>query len=117
MRGVGQAIDRVTKACSRFYQLRSHCWFLGMHSPQVRTNLACAFGSSTLLFGCVVWGHALGPDLALTVPTGKKVSQVDHLHRSLLRWGIKAPSHIRNSILYLLCHTLPVTGLVAKQYI
>ena len=44
MRGVGQALDRATKARNRFYQLRSHCRFVGMRSPQVRTNLACAFG-------------------------------------------------------------------------
>ena len=80
MRGIGQAIDRLQKSRTCLFQLRSHCKFLGMRAPQIRTNLACAFGISTLLFGCVVWGHALGHDLPLVIPPSRRIAQVDKMH-------------------------------------
>ena len=36
------------------------------------------------------------------------------LYRSALRWAIAVPMHIRGAVLYLLCHTIPLQGLITK---
>ena len=73
-----------------------------------------AYATSTMLFGCVVWGHIYGAKLSLRDGPGGAAAQMGVLFRSALRWAIQAPADMRGAALYLLAHTLPLQGLIIK---
>lgn len=37
------------------------------------------------------------------------------LYYNALRWAVAVPTHIHGTALYLLCHTIPLHGLITKQ--
>ena len=73
------------------------------------------FTCSHLLFACVVWGHAFGAKLQLRAPAQSSCRKLSMLHTVALRWPIRAPSHTRLSVLYLLSNSLPLHGIITKQ--
>ena len=74
-----------------------------------------SFTCSHLLFACAVLGHAFGAKLQLRTPVQSSCRKLSVLHTAALRWSIRAPSHTRLSVLYLLSNSLPLHGLVTKQ--
>ena len=74
-----------------------------------------SFACSHLLFACAVWGHAFGKNLQLCTPAQSSCRKLSTLHTAALRWSIRAPSYTRLSVLYLLCNSLPLHGLITKQ--
>ena len=81
-------------------------------------QLTTAYVTSHMLFGTVIWGHALGfkqslRDSAAAGSTGK----LGIIYRNALRWSISAPAHKHSAALYLITHAVPLQGLISKQTI
>ena len=76
-------------------------------------QLATAYATSHMLFGCVVWGHAFGTQLRLR-GASCSVGKLDVLYKHALRWALRAPHDMRDAALYLLAGTIPLHGLVIK---
>ena len=71
-----------------------------------------------MLFGSVIWGHALGFNWALHNGTaGGSAGKLGVIYRNALRWSISAPAHTRGVTLYLIAHAIPLQGLISKQMI
>ena len=100
--------DRYIKAQVALRGIKSHCRQFHIKHAGTKVQLANAYASSHMLFGCVVWGHCFGAVLSLRCAGGSSVRKLDALHRSSLRWAVAAPVSIRNAALYLLTATLPL---------
>ena len=70
-----------------------------------------------MLFGCMVWGHAFGMCCLVQEAVHGNAGKIAVLYRSALHWEVAAPAHTRSAALYLLNHTIPLHGLIAKQII
>ena len=99
-------------ALQQIYRLCKHH---GMMCARLRLQLMQSFACSHLLFACAVKGHAFGAKLQLRTPAQSSCRKLSALHTAALRWAIRAPGHTRLSVLYLLCNSLPLHGLIAKQ--
>ena len=66
-----------------------------------------------MLFGSVVWGHALGVQLRVHSARGS-AGRLAVLHKRALRWAVGAPRTMRDAALYLLAGTIPLHGLITK---
>ena len=71
-----------------------------------------------MLFGSVIWGHALGFKWSLRNGTaGGSAGKLRVIYRNALRWSISAPTHTREAALYLIAHAIPLQGLISKQMV
>ena len=100
--------DHYIKAQVALRGINSHYRQLHTNHAGTKVQLANAYASSHMLFGCVVWGHSFGAVLSLRCASGSSVRKLDALHRSSLRWAVAAPISICNAALYLLTATLPL---------
>ena len=84
--------------------------------PGIKVQLANAYATSHMLFGCVVWGHCFGSQLRLRSAGGSNGSagKLEALYRALLRWALTAPRSTCGASLYLLMAMLPLHGLIIK---
>ena len=87
----------------------------GIRCTCLRLQLMQSFACSHLLFACAVWSHAFGAKLQLHAPAQSSCRKLSMLHIAALCWSIRAPGHTRLSVLYLLCNSLPLHGLITKQ--
>ena len=71
-----------------------------------------------MLFGSVIWGHALGFKWQLHDGTaGGSAEKLGVIYRNALRWSISMPAHTRGAALYLIAHAILLQGLITKQMI
>ena len=71
-----------------------------------------------MLFGSVIWGHALGFKWSLRDgAAGGSAGKLGVIYRNALRWSISAPAHTRGAALYLIAHVIPLQDLIRKQMI
>ena len=71
-----------------------------------------------MLFGSVVWGHALGFKWSLhDGAAGGSTGKLGIIYRNALQWAICTPAHTRRAALYLIAHAIPLQGLISKQMI
>ena len=82
---VGDRVDRTTQA---FNMLKQHCRFTGMKVTHTRLLLMQALCVSHSLFGCVIWGHLMGPDITLHVATNTQQGRLDKCYKDQLRWAM-----------------------------
>ena len=68
-----------------------------------------------MLFGSVIWGHALGFKWSLrNGAAGGSAGKLGVIYRNALRWSISTPAHTRGAALYLIAHAIPLQGLISK---
>ena len=68
-----------------------------------------------MLFGSVIWGHALGFKWSLRDGAARgSAGKLGVIYRNALRWSISAPAHTRGAALYLIAHAIPLQGLISK---
>ena len=71
-----------------------------------------------MLFGSVIWGHALGFKWSLHDGTaGGSAGKLGAIYHNALRWSISAPTHTCGAALYLIAHAIPLQGLISKQMV
>ena len=71
-----------------------------------------------MLFGSVIWGHALGFKWSLhNSAAGGSAGKLGVIYHHALRWSISVPAHTRGAALYLIAHAIPMQGLISKQMI
>ena len=76
-----------------------------------------ALATSSMLFGCVVWGHCFGVHVMLHTAAGSSAGNVEVFYRAALCWAISTPASICDSAVYLLTTQLPLHGQVLKQMV
>ena len=78
-------------------------------------QLITAYATSYILFGSVIWGHALGFKWSLRDgAAGGSAGKLGVIYRNALRWPISMPAHTRGAALYLIVHAIPLQGLIGK---
>ena len=78
-------------------------------------QLITAYATSHVLFGSIIWGHALGFKWSLhDGAAGGSAGKLGVLYRNALRWSISVPAHARGAALYLIAHAIPLQGLISK---
>ena len=71
-----------------------------------------------MLFGSVIWGHALGVKWSLhDGAAGGSTGKLGVIYRNALRWSISVPAHTHGVALYLIAHAIPLQGLINKEMI
>ena len=71
-----------------------------------------------MLFGSVIWGHALGFKWSLyNGAAGGSAGKLGVIYRNALQWSISALAHTCRAALYLIAHAIPLQGLISKQMV
>ena len=84
--------------------------------PGNKVQLANAYATSHMIFGCVIWGHCFGMQLHLRGAGGNSSSvwKLEALYRASLSWAVAAPKSMHGAFIYLLAAMLPLHGLTIK---
>ena len=98
-------------------QVQSHCNHQGITAASTRMQLMHSFACSHMTFACAVWCHAFGTKLQLRATAAGRCTRLSTLFTSALCWAIRAPSLTCLSVLFVICNTLPLHGIIAKQIV
>ena len=81
-------------------------------------QLTTAYATSHMLFGSIIWRHALGFKWSLhNGAAGGSTGKLGVIYRNTLRCSISMPVHIHGAALYLIAHAIPLQGFISKQMI
>ena len=70
-----------------------------MKRAAIRIQLATAFATSNMLFGCVIWGHVFGVCCLLREAAHGNAGQLAVLYRNAVCWAVAAPAHTQSTAL------------------
>ena len=86
-----------------------------MRHAGTKVQLAMAYATTHMLFGCIAWGHSFGGALQLCNTLGSSsIVKLDALHPDALRWAIAAPPNTRIAAIYIMTAMILLHGLILK---
>ena len=94
-----------------------HCNHQVITAASTRMQLMHSFVCSYMTFACEVWGHAFGAKLQLHATAAGRCARLSALFMSALCWEIRVPSLTHLSVLFVICNTLPLHGIIVKQIV
>ena len=81
-------------------------------------QLTTAYATSHVLFGSVIWGHALRCKWSLHNGTADgSTGKLGVIYGNALWWSISTPTHTCGAALYLIAHAILLQGLISKQMV